>query len=57
MRIKKQYVKKYTYIKGVPFAIEQTLPMHPSFEKFCKAWPQILEFFEPVPKSKTKVDE
>lgn len=56
MRIKKKYAKKDTYIKGVPFAIEETLPMHPSFEKLCKTWPQIVEFFEPIPKKK-KVDE
>lgn len=57
MQIKKQFAKKDTYIKGIPFAIEETLPMHPSFEKFCKVWPQILEFFEPIPKAKKKVDE
>ena len=42
---------------GVPFAIEETLPMHPSFERFCKVFPQILDYFEPIPKPKKKVDE
>ena len=44
-------------LAGVPFAIEETLPMHPSFEKFCKVFPQILDYFEPIPKPKKKVDE
>ena len=56
LKIKKQYKGKDTMIAGVPFAIEETLPMHPSFEKFCKVFPQILDYFEPMPKPKKKVD-
>jgi hypothetical protein len=57
LQLKKQYKGKYTKLVGVPFAIEETLPMHPSFEKFCKVFPQILDYFEPIPKPKKKVDE
>ena len=55
MFIKKQYKGKDIRVKGIPFAIEETLSMHPSFDKFCKRWPEILDYFE-KPKPKKKVD-
>ena len=57
LQLKKQYRGKDTMLVGVPVAIEETLPMHPSFEKLCKVFPQILHYFEPIPKPKKKVNE